>query len=65
MVVVGGGWLKTEREKSVVCSVCVVCVFRRGFVEERKKKTNSLLIADCRPLVHLFSCRCLQMWSVD
>ncbi|KAJ0666201.1 hypothetical protein HanPI659440_Chr17g0664221 [Helianthus annuus] len=30
-----------------------------------KKKTNPLLLADCRPLVHLFSCRCLQMWSAD
>ncbi|MFS7994062.1 hypothetical protein Hanom_Chr12g01101451 [Helianthus anomalus] len=29
------------------------------------KKTNPLLLADCRPLVHLFSCRCLQMWSTD
>ncbi|MFS7966020.1 hypothetical protein Hanom_Chr09g00768971 [Helianthus anomalus] len=29
------------------------------------KKANSLLLADCRPLVHLFSCRCLQMWSAD
>ncbi|MFS7960822.1 hypothetical protein Hanom_Chr08g00707531 [Helianthus anomalus] len=29
------------------------------------KKTNTLLLADCRHLVHLFSCRCLQMWSAD
>ncbi|MFS7899873.1 hypothetical protein Hanom_Chr00s083960g01795611 [Helianthus anomalus] len=29
------------------------------------KKTNHLLLADCRHLVHLFSCRCLQMWSAD
>ncbi|MFS7975996.1 hypothetical protein Hanom_Chr10g00887321 [Helianthus anomalus] len=34
----------------------------RVFVE---KKTNPLLLADCRHLVHLFSCRCLQMWSAD
>ncbi|KAJ0717384.1 hypothetical protein HanPI659440_Chr13g0522871 [Helianthus annuus] len=67
MVVVGGGWLKAERERRVWCVVCVVCVFRRGFVEEEEeeKKTNPLLLADCRPLVHLFSCRCLQMWSAD
>ncbi|MFS7960762.1 hypothetical protein Hanom_Chr08g00706841 [Helianthus anomalus] len=29
------------------------------------KKTNHLPLADCRHLVHLFSCRCLQMWSAD
>ncbi|MFS7925409.1 hypothetical protein Hanom_Chr04g00284571 [Helianthus anomalus] len=29
------------------------------------KKTNHLLLADCRHLVHLFSCRYLQMWSTD
>ncbi|MFS7991838.1 hypothetical protein Hanom_Chr12g01075281 [Helianthus anomalus] len=22
-------------------------------------------VTDCRGLVHLFSCRCLQMWSAD
>ncbi|MFS7994346.1 hypothetical protein Hanom_Chr12g01104841 [Helianthus anomalus] len=44
------------------CSVGVVCV-GRGFVEV--KKTNPLLLANCRPLVQLFSYRCLQMWSVD
>ncbi|MFS8018894.1 hypothetical protein Hanom_Chr15g01397471 [Helianthus anomalus] len=29
------------------------------------KKTNNLLLADCRGLVHLFCYRCLQMWSAD
>ncbi|KAJ0591046.1 hypothetical protein HanIR_Chr04g0204071 [Helianthus annuus] len=47
------------RERGVF-SVCVV----KCFLTEVKKKTP-LLLADCRPLVHLFSCRCLQMWSVD
>ncbi|MFS7917255.1 hypothetical protein Hanom_Chr14g01296461 [Helianthus anomalus] len=42
---------------------CVVCVVKWVFVEV--KKTNPLLLADCRPLTHLFSCRCLQMWSAD
>ncbi|MFS7953757.1 putative cryptochrome/photolyase domain superfamily [Helianthus anomalus] len=23
------------------------------------------ILRDCRGLVHLFSCRCLQMWSTD
>ncbi|MFS8021545.1 hypothetical protein Hanom_Chr16g01428671 [Helianthus anomalus] len=35
----------------------------KGFC--RSKKTNPLLLADCRHLVHLFFCRCLQMWSAD
>ncbi|MFS7917326.1 hypothetical protein Hanom_Chr03g00187691 [Helianthus anomalus] len=35
------------------------------FSSLQKLKTNSLLVADCRGLVHLFSCRCLQMWSAD
>ncbi|KAJ0818151.1 hypothetical protein HanPI659440_Chr00c03g0709481 [Helianthus annuus] len=35
----------------------------RGFVEV--KKTNHVLLTDFRPLVQLFSCRCLQMWSAD
>ncbi|KAJ0466187.1 hypothetical protein HanHA300_Chr14g0546331 [Helianthus annuus] len=30
-----------------------------------KLKTSSLLVADCRGLVHLFCYRCLQMWSAD
>ncbi|MFS8025645.1 hypothetical protein Hanom_Chr16g01477541 [Helianthus anomalus] len=30
-----------------------------------KLKTNSLLVADCRCLVHLFCYRCLQMWCAD
>ncbi|KAM0014836.1 hypothetical protein Hdeb2414_s0033g00718901 [Helianthus debilis subsp. tardiflorus] len=41
-------------------SVCCVCVLKRFYV-----KKNPLLLADCRHLVHLFSCRCLQMWSAD
>ncbi|MFS7950917.1 hypothetical protein Hanom_Chr07g00588851 [Helianthus anomalus] len=45
-----------EREECVVCIVKGLC---------RSKKTNLLFLADCRPLVHLFSCRCLQMWSAD
>ncbi|KAJ0777886.1 hypothetical protein HanLR1_Chr02g0065591 [Helianthus annuus] len=50
------------REREVLCCVC--CEKRtRVFVEV--KKANSLLLTDCRPWVHLFSCRCLQMWSVD
>ncbi|KAJ0470616.1 hypothetical protein HanIR_Chr14g0720651 [Helianthus annuus] len=32
---------------------------------QKLKKTNSLLFADCRGLVHLFCYRCLQMWSAD
>ncbi|KAJ0523185.1 hypothetical protein HanRHA438_Chr10g0468311 [Helianthus annuus] len=59
MVVVGGGWLKVKRERRVWCSVCVVCVFRRGFVVEEKKNKPS---SPCRlqtfgpPL--LLQCRC-------
>ncbi|MFS7894868.1 hypothetical protein Hanom_Chr00s002160g01692831 [Helianthus anomalus] len=33
--------------------------------EEKGKKTNTLFIALRRHLVHLFSCRRLQMWSAD
>ncbi|MFS7993473.1 hypothetical protein Hanom_Chr12g01094501 [Helianthus anomalus] len=61
MVVVVDEGRERDRERREI-SVCVVCV-RRGFVEV--KKTNPLLIADCRHLVHLFFCRCLQMWSAD
>ncbi|MFS8015872.1 hypothetical protein Hanom_Chr15g01361831 [Helianthus anomalus] len=31
----------------------------------QKFKKDSLLLADYRDLVHLFSYRCLQMWSAD
>ncbi|MFS7938702.1 hypothetical protein Hanom_Chr05g00442891 [Helianthus anomalus] len=60
------GWwwcqiVERERESSRQ-SCCVYCVCEVVFV---KKKTNPLLLADCRHLVHLFSCRCLQMWSAD
>ncbi|KAJ0906868.1 hypothetical protein HanRHA438_Chr07g0292151 [Helianthus annuus] len=52
--------MKAERE--VLCCVC--CEKRtRVFVEV--KKTNSLLLANCRSLVHIFSCRCLQMWFAE
>ncbi|KAJ0877593.1 hypothetical protein HanPSC8_Chr11g0501831 [Helianthus annuus] len=33
--------------------------------EKRKEKTNALFITPRRHLVHLFSCKCLQMWSTD
>ncbi|MFS7990978.1 hypothetical protein Hanom_Chr12g01065321 [Helianthus anomalus] len=29
------------------------------------KKINNILLSDCRGLVHLFSYRCLQMWSTN
>ncbi|MFS7960618.1 hypothetical protein Hanom_Chr08g00705181 [Helianthus anomalus] len=32
---------------------------------QKLKKTNNLLLADCRDLVHLFSYRSLQMWSAN
>ncbi|MFS7935820.1 putative transcription factor interactor and regulator CCHC(Zn) family [Helianthus anomalus] len=41
----------------------LIFFFNFDFVEV--KKTNSLLVADCRGLVHLFCYRCLQMWSAD
>ncbi|KAJ0622496.1 hypothetical protein HanIR_Chr01g0021331 [Helianthus annuus] len=47
-------------------SLCVfVCEKRRKEKGFCRKKTNSLLLTDCRHLIHLFSCRCLQMWSAD
>ncbi|MFS7985138.1 hypothetical protein Hanom_Chr11g00994991 [Helianthus anomalus] len=51
--------MKAERER------CCVCCEKRARVFVEVKKANSLLLADYRPSVHLFSCRCLQMWSVD
>ncbi|MFS7962518.1 hypothetical protein Hanom_Chr08g00727551 [Helianthus anomalus] len=44
-----------------------ISLFIFQFISEvcRSSKTISLLLADCRALVHLFSCRCLQMWSAD
>ncbi|MFS7929744.1 hypothetical protein Hanom_Chr04g00336111 [Helianthus anomalus] len=34
-------------------------------LQKLKKKTSSLILADCRGLVHLFSYRCPQMWSAN
>ncbi|MFS7984521.1 hypothetical protein Hanom_Chr11g00987411 [Helianthus anomalus] len=31
----------------------------------RSLKTNNLFLVDYRGLIHLFSYRCLQMWSAD
>ncbi|MFS7926560.1 hypothetical protein Hanom_Chr04g00298471 [Helianthus anomalus] len=49
------------QERRVVSVVCVEGC--RPFC--RSKKTNPLLLTYYRLLVHLFSCRCLQMWSAD
>ncbi|KAM0033578.1 putative phosphotransferase with a phosphate group as acceptor [Helianthus debilis subsp. tardiflorus] len=57
---------RDERERLWCWVVCVLFVFIK--YEKRFlniKKPNPLLLADCRHLVHLFSCRCLQMWSAD
>ncbi|MFS8028232.1 hypothetical protein Hanom_Chr16g01508141 [Helianthus anomalus] len=45
--------------------LCLLCVLKSADLFVEVKKTNPLLLADCRLLVHLFSCRCLQMWPAD
>ncbi|MFS7942384.1 hypothetical protein Hanom_Chr06g00487751 [Helianthus anomalus] len=49
--------IKAERERERVVVCVYLCVRReeKGFC---RIKTNPLLLADCRHLVHLFSCRC-------
>ncbi|MFS8029247.1 hypothetical protein Hanom_Chr16g01520121 [Helianthus anomalus] len=69
----GGRWRRWWRMVVVVvvdegrerCAVVLCVSVRRDQVFVEVKKPNSLLIADCRPLVHLLSCRCLQLWSAD
>ncbi|KAJ0576330.1 hypothetical protein HanIR_Chr05g0223141 [Helianthus annuus] len=41
------------------------CSRERGLEEEKRKKINTFFITPHRHLVHLFSCRRLQMWSAD
>ncbi|MFS7984907.1 putative tetratricopeptide-like helical domain superfamily [Helianthus anomalus] len=46
----------------------ITVVLQQGLYDKHLaevRKTNSLLFANCRGLVHLFSYRCLQMWSAD
>ncbi|KAJ0550719.1 hypothetical protein HanHA300_Chr07g0249101 [Helianthus annuus] len=53
---------RVSRERAERERACVYCVVEIVF---EKKKTNPLLLADCRHLGHIFSCRCLQMWFAD
>ncbi|MFS7922796.1 hypothetical protein Hanom_Chr03g00253201 [Helianthus anomalus] len=56
--------MRAERERSrEEREISLCCVCEKGFC--RSKKINHLLLADCRHLIHLFFCRCLQMWSAD
>ncbi|MFS7981109.1 hypothetical protein Hanom_Chr10g00947111 [Helianthus anomalus] len=57
-------WWTVEEVVADGCGECSVCLCCEVVIIE-VKKTNPLLLTDCRPLVHLFSCRCLQMWSAD
>ncbi|MFS7913962.1 hypothetical protein Hanom_Chr02g00147871 [Helianthus anomalus] len=67
-LIVGMFILMNCLNKDFVCLITIVVHVDRLFDQSccfAEVKTNNLLLADCRGLVQLFCCRCLQMWSAD